>query len=1326
MCETLNRGKVKIYRKFLSSFLAAVFSISFALPAPVYAQYVSNLPKPGEMVALSAKFEPTVLKGITLNPANPLQFDFIVDRGEDLLDGESLKAETERLLKYFLTAMTIPDDESWVNLSPYEGERIIPDMLATTEMGKQMLEQDYLLKQLSASLTNPESELGQKFWQRVYQRAYEQYGTTDVPITTFNKVWVVPDKAVLMEQDGYVYVGQTHLKVMLDQDYVSVKANLKNEKFGTDRIDEQKVEGLNLLSSAIVKEVIIPELEREVNEGKNFAAIRQMYHSIILAVWYKQNLKESLLGRVYVNKNKIKGVDTAEKGLKEKVYRQYLEAFRKGVYNLIKEDYDVASKAIEPRKYFSGGVKWDEILKPGVIQRVQPAVRNLTPEQRGQIRGAFSEISGITDERAQAARIATLPEVLEQAGLPAELAYDIVKGLTPVRTRAGDTTITRLTQISTLFAEQREEATAIEQASERTTTKGPGTSDPATLARIDEEISAKYQNFATRRDRFYFDYEKYLGGYGVTPQQAESFAKALLKELAVIGVDEQLFGITELKKTFVLQPAQPGQEIDFDQIAGDATALQKFAGIAARRAKGELPSPTEAYLKAKAALESERRSPRRGSGDNATLGSTEAWEKSTRKLIQNNMDRMIEELTSRGRDLQDIQLAQADLDKVKTRLEELLPQIAQLWASGQVNPQRLANLRLGLNEPARESIPEEIRTVVFPVAGNPLHWTHVASALEAMVEHKADGVVIVLQGLDERKPDLLPFDFRYQMGINVIDLFSPFIRIASVSKDAPYDGETNISRIAGLNPEQKIAFTYLVGADHSYRTVQKDFKGLAGLLQIKKNYGIQLTGETGAATAARVAANIVEAFRTAGFTGEQTDLEQIAEILANTKESDFKLVSQSQEDQTLKELKENLVSKGVRPETVEVVMSPGLLSKLKESAPILDTIAKLENAVSSGTPVVEAERWSKFNPERHQISVFFIPRDGESLKEFSSNLDIRYIRPGPLPAASSTDFRKGRQHWLTPYAAYETALLANLRNKTDHYGIGVKEKNIQQILLQWLAQPGRLAQLQTLRDEEVIAEIIRDTGLTSDLINGNLDKFGVVFEAGRVKVNPEVVERLADRRGFEDYVLQTARGGNPVNLTDAAGRFNVPVPAATKVLTDFGFSQTYSPGAWAITLESGTVRQVSRDKINVALEAWFNTPGRTQKVNPAEVAVAAGVAAAEVEVQLAELQFNKEDDGAYSVPQSFDVAKLKASEIEAGQAATPVGGIDFDPSLLDLQIKRDGKGIPLPMPQQNIQNINIEGLYPVIINIQPATLQNFPFLFGANEEEEAVDQVSLR
>ena len=43
-------------------------------------------------------------------------------------------------------------------------------------------------------------------------------------------------------------------------------------------------------------------------------------------------------------------------GIPEYIYQQYLKAFKKGVYNYIKEDQDPLTQQVIPRKYFSGGV----------------------------------------------------------------------------------------------------------------------------------------------------------------------------------------------------------------------------------------------------------------------------------------------------------------------------------------------------------------------------------------------------------------------------------------------------------------------------------------------------------------------------------------------------------------------------------------------------------------------------------------------------------------------------------------------------------------------------------------------------------------------------------------------------------------------------------------------------------------------------------------------------------------------------------------------------------------------------------------------------------
>jgi len=328
------------------------------LPQKAHAQSALNLPAPGVMVMPTTSFIPAVMKGIKIFPDNPLRFDFIIDTGDSQLEEDSLERESSRLIKYFLASLTVPEDELWVNLSPYEKDRIIPDKFSMTEMGRDLLAQDYVLKQLTASLIYPKEELGNEFWERVYTKANELYGTSEVPVNTFNKVWVAPEKATIYESGDIAFIVESHLKVMLEGDYLALKENMDREEMGTDQLDADKTKELSDVSSEIIREVILPEIEKEVNKGKNFLSLRQIYNSMILSTWFKRNLKESLLGKVYVEKNKVSGVDIEDKQVREKIYQQYLEAFKVGVYDYIKEDYDPATQEIIQRKYFSGGMEF--------------------------------------------------------------------------------------------------------------------------------------------------------------------------------------------------------------------------------------------------------------------------------------------------------------------------------------------------------------------------------------------------------------------------------------------------------------------------------------------------------------------------------------------------------------------------------------------------------------------------------------------------------------------------------------------------------------------------------------------------------------------------------------------------------------------------------------------------------------------------------------------------------------------------------------------------------------------------------------------------------
>jgi hypothetical protein len=335
-------------RRLVTTFICAAFFLGNLQLLQAQDFTVNQLPLPGTMVGESAPFVPLALKGLVVNPQKPLELQFLVDTG----NSPFAKEETGRLIKYFLAGLTIPEEDLWVNLSPYEKNRITTASLGQTELGRDLLAQDYILKQLTASLIYPEKDLGKEFWSRVYTKAREQFGTTDITVNTFNKVWIVPDQAQVYENTNAVYVTKSTLKVMLEEDYLS------RQKHASASANDDPPAGSTqgeLLGADIVRQVVIPEIEKEVNTGRNFAPLRQIYCAMILAKWYKETIQNTFLDAVYTNRKKIGGVSLDDLTVKEKIYQRYLQAYRRGVFDYIREDRTPDGQSVL-RKYFSGGL----------------------------------------------------------------------------------------------------------------------------------------------------------------------------------------------------------------------------------------------------------------------------------------------------------------------------------------------------------------------------------------------------------------------------------------------------------------------------------------------------------------------------------------------------------------------------------------------------------------------------------------------------------------------------------------------------------------------------------------------------------------------------------------------------------------------------------------------------------------------------------------------------------------------------------------------------------------------------------------------------------
>jgi len=301
-----------------------------------------------------------VLKGLKIDPQDPLHMQFIIDPGTNkTLD----KDQASQLIHYFLAALATPQQDIWVNLSPYEKERIMEDNLSYTDLGKAMLEQDYLLKQLASSLTYPETETGKKYWDEINNvgaRSPRPGQGNPAPTNSFNKVWISSREAEVYEGTNTVVITRSTLKALTDADYLAMQNNVgaRSPRPGQG----------NPAPTDAFKKTILPKIEQELNTGKNFANLRQIYNAVILASWFKNKFKESFF-KYYLDKKNINGIALSDKTSKEKIFDLYVEAFQKGAYNYIKKEMvgfgghvpnsielGTCPRKIIRRAYFSGGI----------------------------------------------------------------------------------------------------------------------------------------------------------------------------------------------------------------------------------------------------------------------------------------------------------------------------------------------------------------------------------------------------------------------------------------------------------------------------------------------------------------------------------------------------------------------------------------------------------------------------------------------------------------------------------------------------------------------------------------------------------------------------------------------------------------------------------------------------------------------------------------------------------------------------------------------------------------------------------------------------------
>ncbi|MCX5708681.1 MAG: ATP-binding protein [Candidatus Omnitrophica bacterium] len=344
-----------MFKKIIAFFI----SFCFAFEQIGFAQIAGQLDISARMSSLIGSvvyenYRPVHLRYLSYDQLNN-DFKLLLDKGS-VKDTKPATLETTAsdLLRHFFVGIALPNDFFWVNLRPDSPKEMIDDDLAKTDMGKVMLEADLQLKKDTAKYTSPETFEGREYWDKLYKRAEELYGSENVTIPTLTRPWIVPDEIIVREAQGKgsAYIYKATLKVMLEQDYLKGDANYS--------FPDEKSKILNEYSSQIIRETIIPKLTREVNSSKRYAPLRQVYYSLILAQWFKKSHKDikSKVARKIDAKN-LSNLTSKTKWDKNVYFKAYQKSFKDGEYNIRENHQSAYGQTI--RTYFSGGVEFNKI-----------------------------------------------------------------------------------------------------------------------------------------------------------------------------------------------------------------------------------------------------------------------------------------------------------------------------------------------------------------------------------------------------------------------------------------------------------------------------------------------------------------------------------------------------------------------------------------------------------------------------------------------------------------------------------------------------------------------------------------------------------------------------------------------------------------------------------------------------------------------------------------------------------------------------------------------------------------------------------------------------
>ena len=339
---------------------------------------------------------------ITTDSSGGINFDLILkaERAEGSKPGINIQNASRIGAAAFMTGLAVNDYKFWVNLNPWEVDRIIDEELGQSEVGRIMLEADLQMKRDFSNYGNPcANETGKALWnlldkkrEDLVQRCMNRFPgeiieASNIIFKPVQRHWIVPDKAYAYSNGSLIYIINASLAINSEPVTDHSSFQVKNQDI--NNLSRDCIEELNRSAQEyaeyynnLEERMIQPYVVADINTDEKYEDLREVYAALALAQLYKSKVTPRTdIFRDSLDSSSASILKSQTPWQPKDIWDKYVYSFKNGEYKCWENTTAKTAKGIRTkiRLHSAGGVEFGDIKDHFVkIVAMPPEVQNQT------------------------------------------------------------------------------------------------------------------------------------------------------------------------------------------------------------------------------------------------------------------------------------------------------------------------------------------------------------------------------------------------------------------------------------------------------------------------------------------------------------------------------------------------------------------------------------------------------------------------------------------------------------------------------------------------------------------------------------------------------------------------------------------------------------------------------------------------------------------------------------------------------------------------------------------------------------------------------------